>query len=191
MKSRSLYKLLLIATAVIPFSDIKADSTPEPALVINEIMPANIDMFLDPSMNYGSWIEIYNSSDQDIDLAGYYLSDDASNPTLCPLGNSTRIVSAGGFLTLWFGHKDDYCQQQIEFSLDCEGGDIILSDKNGQPVSTVTYPEVKARIAWARINDGEDGWEYTGNPSPGGTNDLSDFASQQLPAPQVSVQSGL
>lgn len=160
-------------------------------MVINEIMPANIDMFLDPSMNYGSWIEIYNSSDQDIDLAGYYLSDDASNPTLCPLGNSTRIVSAGGFLTLWFGHKDDYCQQQIEFSLDCEGGDIILSDKNGQPVSAVTYPEVKARIAWARINDGEDGWEYTGNPSPGGTNDLSDFASQQLPAPQVSVQSGL
>lgn len=191
MTSRSLKKLLLLATAVVPISDIKADSTPETALVINEIMPANIDMFLDPSMNYGSWIEIYNTSAQDIDLAGYYLSDTISDPTLCPLGNSTRIVSAGGFLTLWFGHKDDYCQQQIEFSLDCEGGTIILSDANGQPVTAVTYPPTPARIAWARINDGDEYWEYTGNPSPGGTNELSDFASQQLPAPQVSVQSGL
>lgn len=191
MNSRSLQKLLLICIAAFPLTDIKADSTTEPALVINEIMPANIDMFLDPSYNYGSWIELFNGTDNDINLAGYYLSDDLSNPTLCPLGNTSRIVKAGGFLTLWFGHKDDYCQQQIEYSLDSDGGDIILFDNNGRAISAVEYPASPARISWARTSDGGSEWGYTGNPTPGKTNSSSQFASDQIPAPEVSVESKL
>ena len=191
MNSRSLHKLLLICIAAFQLTDIKAGSTPESALVINEIMPANIDMFMDPSYNYGSWIEVFNGTDQDIDLAGYYLSDDPSNPTLCPLGNTSRIVKAGRFLTLWFGHKDDYCQQQIEYSLDSDGGDVILSDSKGQPVSSVKYPVSLARISWARTSDGGSEWGYTGNPTPGKSNSDSQFASDQIPAPEVSVESKL
>jgi len=191
MNSRSLHKLLLICIAALPLTDIKAGSTPEPALVINEIMPANIDMFMDPSYNYGSWIELFNGTDNDINLAGYYLSDDLSNPTLCPLGSTSRIVKAGGFLTLWFGHKDDYCQQQIEYSLDSDGGDIILFDSNGKAVSAVAYPVSLARISWARTTDGGSEWGYTGNPTPGKSNSGSEFASDQIPAPEVSVESQL
>ena len=69
MNSRSLYKLLLLAVAAIPLNHIKADPIPESALVVNEIMPANIDVCMDPSMNYGSWIELYNTSAQDIDTS--------------------------------------------------------------------------------------------------------------------------
>lgn len=190
MNSRSLQKLLLICIAAFPLTDIKADSTTEPALVINEIMPANIDMFLDPSYNYGSWIELFNGTDTDINLAGYYLSDSAST-TICPLGNTSRIVKAGGFLTLWFGHKDDYCLQQLEYSLDSDGGDIILFDNNGRAISAVEYPASPARISWARTSDGGSEWGYTGNPTPGKTNSSSQFASDQIPAPEVSVESKL
>lgn len=190
MNSRSLQKLLLICIAAFPLTDIKADSTTEPALVINEIMPANIDMFMDPSYNYGSWIELFNGTDTDINLAGYYLSDSAST-TICPLGNTSRIVKAGGFLTLWFGHKDDYCLQQLEYSLDSDGGDIILFDNNGRAISAVEYPASPARISWARTSDGGSEWGYTGNPTPGKTNSSSQFASDQIPAPEVSVESKL
>lgn len=190
MNSRSLHKLLLICIAAFPLTDIKADSTTEPALVINEIMPANIDMFMDPSYNYGSWIELFNGTDTDINLAGYYLSDSAST-TICPLGNTSRIVKAGGFLTLWFGHKDDYCLQQLEYSLDSDGGDIILFDNNGRAISAVEYPASPARISWARTSDGGSEWGYTGNPTPGKTNSSSQFASDQIPAPEVSVESKL
>ena len=190
MNSRCLQKLRLICIAAFPLTDIKADSTPEPALVINEIMPGNIDMFMDPSYNYGSWIELYNRTDTDINLAGYYLSDSAST-TLCPLGNTSRIVKAGGFLTLWFGHKDDYCLQQLEYSLDSDGGDIILFDSNGKAISAVKYPASPARISWARTSDGGSEWGYTGNPTPGKSNSGSQFASDQIPAPEVSVESKL
>ena len=190
MNSRSLQRLLLTCIAAFPLTHIKADSANEPALVINEIMPGNIDMFMDPSYNYGSWIELFNGTDTDINLAGYYLSDSAST-ALCPLGNTSRIVKAGGFLTLWFGHKDDYCMQQLEYSLDSDGGDIILFDSNGQAISAATYPASPARISWARTSDGGSEWGYTGNPTPGKSNSGSQFASDQIPAPEVSVESKL
>lgn len=192
MNSRSLHKLLLIYIAAFPLTDIKADSTTEPALVINEIMPANIDMFLDPSYNYGSWIEIYNPGTSDVNIAGWYLSNDSLNSKQRSLGSSSRIVKAGGFLILWIGHYDDYCQQQIDFfDFKYDNSTIILSDKNGTVVSRVDYATIPARISYARKTDGGDEWCMTGTPTPGQTNAGSKFATQQLEAPVINIDSKL
>ena len=42
-------------------------------VIINEIQVANVDMFIDPSFNYGGWIEFYNPTAQPADLGGVYL----------------------------------------------------------------------------------------------------------------------
>ena len=191
MNYRKLGELLLLMTVVMPTTDIKAGSTPESALVINEIMPANVDMFLDPSMNYGSWIEIYNPGTTDVNISGWYLSNDSTDIRQCPLGTRSRIVKAKGFLTLWCGHLDDYCLDQLDFKLEYEGGVVILSDKDGNRVSTVAYKTVPARISYARKTDGGSTWGFTGNPTPGATNASSSFATDQIPAPSVSVDSRL
>ena len=191
MNSRSLYKLLLLTAAAIPQTHIKADPIPESALVVNEIMPANIDVCMDPSMNYGSWIELYNTSAQDIDIKGCYLSNDPSDKKQCPLGNRSRVVKANGFLTLWFGHLDDYCLDQIEFSLAYEGGAVYLYDPNGKELCSMDYLTIPARLSYARTTDGGTNWSKTGYPTPGATNTTSKFASAQLPAPTVSMESKL
>jgi len=177
--------------AVVCHTDIKADPLPESALVINEIMPANIDVCMDPSFNYGSWIELYNPDDTDIDITGWYLSNDSTDSKQCPLGSRKRTVKAKSFLTLWFGHVDDYCLDQIDFSLEYEGGIVMLSDKNGNTVCRAEYKTIPARISYARTTDGGENWSMTGYPTPGATNATSQFASQQLSAPVVSVDSKL
>ena len=48
-------------------------------LIINEVMTNNIDVYLDASLNYGSWFEVYNPTDQFINLGGLYVSSDATN----------------------------------------------------------------------------------------------------------------
>ena len=144
---------MLLTIVVLPISIVRAGSN-EPALVINEIMTANIDMFLDPSMNYGNWIELYNTSHEDIDISGWYLSNDSTDTRQCPLGNRTRVVKADSFLTLWFGHVDDYCLDQIEFDLKYDAGVVLLSDNDGNPVSKVEYDVIPARISYARTTDG-------------------------------------
>ena len=48
-------------------------------LVINEIMASNIGTAMSPATNFDSWIELYNPTDQDISLNGFFLSDDSNN----------------------------------------------------------------------------------------------------------------
>ena len=45
-------------------------------IVINELMASNIGTNMSPATNFDSWIELYNPTEQPINLAGMYLSDD-------------------------------------------------------------------------------------------------------------------
>ena len=69
----------LVALAVMScFQVVSAQSTAS-KLVVNEIMASNIDMMLDPSYNYGGWIELYNPTSSAISLNGLYISWDKNN----------------------------------------------------------------------------------------------------------------
>ena len=48
-------------------------------IIINEIMAQNIDVYLDPNQNYGSWVELYNPTDRSVNLEGLYVTDDRNN----------------------------------------------------------------------------------------------------------------
>ena len=51
------------------------------SVIVNELQAANVDMFVDPSFNYGTWVELYNPTDKLISLSGWYVSDDPNNLT--------------------------------------------------------------------------------------------------------------
>ena len=72
------------------------------ALKINEIMAANTT-YLSDLNNFGDWIEIYNPTNQEVDLAGYYVTDDYTVPTKyqIPTGEVTTIIPAGGYKLIW------------------------------------------------------------------------------------------
>ena len=81
-------------------------------LMINEIQVANIDQWIDPSYNYGGWVELYNPSAEDIGLAGYVLrhTDADGLSTTHTLTYEHGVVPARGFRVVWFDHnsKDGY-----------------------------------------------------------------------------------
>ena len=55
----------------------------ERGLYINEIQVANVDMFIDPSYNYGGWIEIYNPTDTATSLNGIVLRHTDAEGVVC------------------------------------------------------------------------------------------------------------
>ena len=52
-----------------------------PCQVINEFMAANEHFIPDESNEFEDWVELYNNTSEPIDIAGYFLTDDFSNPT--------------------------------------------------------------------------------------------------------------
>lgn len=154
------------------------------SVVINELMVANNDMFLDPTLNFGGWVELYNPTESAIDLAGYSLSNGTTTYTI----STSTPVAAGGFAVLWFEHNS-LDATQVNFKLDFAGGTLYVYDATGTLADSYTYPQAATRTSFARTIDGAGEWSLTAGPTPGDTNATSTFASVQLPAPQVSRQS--
>ena len=181
-------KLLSTFLASLALTAAHADG--ESGLVINELMASNAGMVMSPAINFDSWIELYNTTDKSINLAGMYLSNDKNNLTLWQMPSDVGSVPAKGFLVVWLG-SDDIKSNQAPFKLDCDGGTIYLSDKNGQLVASQEYPMAMSRTAYARTTDNGDSWGWTSTPTPGETNITAIFASQRLDAPVVNLGSQL
>ena len=48
-------------------------------LVVNELMASNVGVVMSPATNFDSWMELYNTGDEDVPLAGMCLSNDETN----------------------------------------------------------------------------------------------------------------
>ena len=159
-------------------------------LVINELMASNAGEVMSPATNFDSWIELYNPSEEAVNLKGMYLSDDANNLMRWKMPNDIGMVPAKGYKIIWLG-SDNIKSNQAPFKLDCDGGTIYLSDNNGELVTSQDYPEALSRTAYARKTDGGEEWGWTAMATPGATNATAIFASDRLPQPIVDQGSQL
>ena len=66
-------KYLFLLTALSGFTMLARAQS----FIVNEVMVGNVDMNIDPSYNYGGWIELYNPTDKSISLSKVYISDDS------------------------------------------------------------------------------------------------------------------
>ena len=157
-------------------------------LIINELMASNAGKVMSPATNFDSWIELYNPGDNAVNLGEMTLSDSQGHRWQMPADMGS--VPAGGFKVVWLG-SNEIKTNQATFNLDCDGGTIILTDKDGTVVASESYPEALSRTAWARKTDGGNEWGWTDTPTPEATNATSQFATQRLDPPVVSVGSKL
>ena len=151
-------------------------------VVINELMASNAGSVMSPATNFDSWVEFYNPSDQNVNLAGMYLCDDADHSWQMP--SNIGSIPAKGYKVVWMG-SSDIKSNQAPFKLDCDGGTIILKDKNGTVVDNLQYPSAMSRTAYARTTDGGNEWGWTSTPTPEASNATAVFASERLEAPVV------
>ncbi len=166
-------------------------------LRINEVQVANVDQFIDPSFNYGSWIEIHNTNSETVFLREITVrhTDADGIKKEHKLSFDHGYIPGKGFATLWFDHhasEGNYggtAHQNIPYKLDTEGGCIELINHDGTTIDAVNYPQAIVRCSYARNKDGFGDWNFTGMPSPNATNSYAIFASQRLDPPVVSIDS--
>ncbi len=177
-------------------------------LCFNEVQASNVDQYMDPSYNYGSWVELYNGGSKPVSLRGLFLTDDVSKPQQWglasldltykdyshvsakypPYEETSSSVPAKGFCKIWFDHNDWRYPMMCPFKLDQDGGSLYITD-GSTVLAECTYPESITRASWARTSDGGSTWGWTGTPTPGESNNGIAVATQRLEAPVVDTDS--
>ncbi len=133
-------------------------------------MADNESSFFDGTGQPHDWIELYNASDQAIDLLSWHLSDDAAQPqrwtlpaaSLPPKGHLLVIASGLDFFDGSYWHTN--------FKLDKEGETLLLSNPNGSLADQVEFPALDADQSFGRLPDGSASFAIFAAPTPGDPN---------------------
>ena len=134
-------------------------------LRISEIMGSNHGSVPDDTGAYPDWVEIWNSSENDMDLAGVGLSD---------RGDSIRFLFPK--VTLKAGERTVvYCDNtnqaepgeayHAKFKLSSVGETVYLFDPSAYTIDSVTMPILGSDTSWALLPDGT--WQEVSYVSPG------------------------
>ena len=68
-------------------------------LYISEFMADSDNVVSDPQGDYDDWIEIFNPVDEDVNLTGFFLTDELADTEQWAFPDT--FIEAGGFLLVW------------------------------------------------------------------------------------------
>lgn len=115
-------------------------------VVINEVFSTG-----DPD-----WVELYNTSSEDIDISGYGVSDGPTKKTEIPAGT---IIPANGY----------YVYECNDFGLSSGGESFYLWDAEDNLVDFIDFPALDDGVAYGRSSDGASDW-LNMSPTQGAAN---------------------
>ena len=131
----------------------------DPPVRINEVLAANTSTNTDDLLEYDDWIELYNNSDQPIDLSEYWLSDNGANlqKWQFPLGST---IAPFGFFIIWADGQNDQGSDHANFSLSASGESVWLSTPDGMVMDALEFGPQTDDIALARRPNGIGPFEF-------------------------------
>jgi len=151
-------------------ADQKGEAVRASDVALNELMCVNATIFPDGEGECHDYLEIANRSDRDIDLDGYWLSDNAAKPSKWRFPKVT--LPAGGVLAIHCSgedQRDDPAHLHAGFKLS-KGETVYLSQPDGTMIDAVALPELQAGQALSWTDD--EGWNTTLPPTPNRANTL-------------------
>ena len=149
-------------------------SVSDGSIVINEIMADPITGLRDDDDELCDWVELYNTTNREISLAGLGLSDNEGQPLKWRFPDSATIPANGYYLVLCTG-KDRMDRVKnaphSNFKISAERETIILTDSQGHVLDRVMIDNLPLDCSWGRNGSGE--MQVFQNPTPSLPNNRS------------------
>ena len=154
-----------------PGAENSGVAAPSYGLFINEFLASNDMTNQDPDYgDFADWLELYNETAEDVDIGGWTMTDDLSDPVKWTVPAGTT-VPAGGYLLIWADSLDEVgLGIHGGFKLSGSGEQIGLYDLGSAAVDTLTYGDQTTDISSGRQPDGSDTWTTFATPTPGASN---------------------
>lgn len=131
---------------------------------INEVVSSN-NVIQDEHGDTDDYIEIYNDSDTEVNIGGWYITDTPYNPTLfqIPTNNATlTTIPAKGYLVLWADDEPEQGILHLNFKLSKDGEQILLSKYNYLDnlivVDSISIVPLEQNLSYSRVPDGSSSW---------------------------------
>ncbi len=140
-------------------------------VVLNEVLADNRSAIANGG-NFPDYVELYNGSDQKVDLTGYALSNSALNPGKCVFPAGTGITPRS-YLRVWCDDAAKSPGLHTGFGLDATGQTVLLlaPSTNGLSVKdSIVFGPQAPDLSIGRIPDGVGSWQL-GRPTPGAANE--------------------
>ncbi len=158
-------------------------------VVINEFMALNVTTY--PDMwdydDFSDWVELFNTSDAEVSLSGYFLTDNLKNPKKWAFPVDAKIA-AKGFLIVRTDGKDSkpgttairdqypwtdqYTTKfyHTNFKLSDLSEELGLYKETGAAVDSVFFNRQLADVSWGRNPADGMKWYKYDSPTPGAAN---------------------
>ena len=121
--------------------------------------------------NGDDWLELYNSTSNEVNLSGFKVYDDATAKYTIASGT----IPPHGYFIL---HCDGTgVGGNASFKLSGSGETIYLENNKGSLIDKIAFPAIDNGSAYARFPDGGDDWQVTGVPTLGTTNGSAEAAT--------------
>ncbi len=142
-------------------------------VVINEFVAQNQNGPVDENSQHEDWVELYNTSNQPVDISGKWLSD--SLVVLKYQFPSGTVVPANGVLRVWCDEDGTQGPLHANFKLSASGEAVAFYDSTGLALhDSIEFGTQAADVSAGRLFDGAVPWvtfpapTFQANNAPGG-----------------------
>ena len=161
---KKLTVLLMIAVLLMTTpAAVLAGGASDGAIRLNEVLASCSGKTLrDENGNAPDWVELHNTGTQDVNLAGFCLSDGMKKLDKFVFPEVT--IPAGGYLLVYCSGEDRVTETELHtsFKLSSDGETLVLSH-NGRVLDTVKTGRQAQDVPLARNEKGK--WEKTHVPT--------------------------
>jgi len=156
-------------------------------IYINELMADNNLDTLDSYNEAEDWFEIYNPNSYDVDMAGYFISDNPESPMKwqVPVSNSdSTTVPANGWLLFWCDEDGGSLNSQginhTSFKLKDSGEQLIVRSPDGFSIADeISWTFMPENLSYGRQSDGSPYWTHFIGTTPEYSNNGAEVSVEE------------
>ena len=157
----------IVEVNVVEANTIRNEEVPEyqysEDIQISELLPNPV------GSDSAEWLELFNDSDQPVDLLGWELDDDEGGSKPFLIADKTVILPQSYMV---------FSRKKTGLSLGNSADKVVLRDPAGKVIDEVKYSSSREGQSYALVS-GE--WQSNGNLTPGAMNSLVDLQIASVP----------
>lgn len=156
-------------------------------IVINEFCAScdSLSNISDGNGEYDDWIELYNNTEESIDLSNAFMTDKLSEPNKWPFPPGT-IIPPNAFLIVWADSDEGQEGLHANFKL-AKAGEFLMLTNGTEVLDSLSFGEQITNQTFARIPNGTGDFQITEDLTFNANNDMSTSVLQLVDDTDISV----